>query len=809
MIPEALAETCALFMMRHWYLHPDFSSVGMYEGVHLGECAEYVLFQDLVRIFRFKLQMNPEMISDILPFQRPTETSLMKARQTRLISFQKGGSHTSRISQPSERPTVLLCVRTQNLAIADALQASQAFDLIIEGNREAISDSLKRAGVQHENFDDFVTPDIRSTCETEFAERLPLWIKALESPSFREEFSLWEKDLCPDIRDRLMRVFQKEFSQEMITIKTLRHLVGKRNVVLVLVWNDSLPPHRALTLGAQGMGVPVLHVSHAIHGMDPTNEVVYADRVAVCGNYSRDAYISRGNPSGKIVVTGNPDWDKYRVLPKMWQRDTICRSLGLDTRKRTVLFATFHLGVPYGPKDATLPERFYRCLLRSIRELNRCHSIQLAVKLHPVERDRQPWYQRIAMEEGLENVVIQSACLEKLLFVSDVVVCRGSNIGFEALLLGKPVISHGMTLYGEEKAAIVTNSDSELKAAIEKSLFDPHVRRELDKNGRDAAYRFNHLDDGKATHRVMNLIEKMTGMRVKIPQSFVSFPRSVSENGSKKPPPRRKGPEAYLEEGDLAVARDEIEEALDLYRKAQERYPLSSAVLRRLGRTLLRAGQIGEATRNLTRLIEIDPRCVEGHLLLALACYSEKKHAVALNHLSAVLDLQSSTQEERRLAHLHAARCKNAMGDPEGSERCYQRSLMLDPDFRETLRELGALYFGSGKLDMARKTFERMIARHPEDTEAHNDLGVVLFRMGRPDEGKSYLRKALEITPGCFDAIVNLAEIEITEGHHERAVNFLEDYLSEYPDSQEVRRMHDRIKHGRTVNQAVQNSSKT
>ena len=51
-------------MMRQWYLQPEFQGCGIYEGVHLGECAEYNLYLDLLRVLKFKYQTDSGMEPD-------------------------------------------------------------------------------------------------------------------------------------------------------------------------------------------------------------------------------------------------------------------------------------------------------------------------------------------------------------------------------------------------------------------------------------------------------------------------------------------------------------------------------------------------------------------------------------------------------------------------------------------------------------------------------------------------------------------------------------------------------------------------
>jgi tetratricopeptide (TPR) repeat protein len=783
---EGLIKTEATALMRSWYLHPDFSALGLYHGVHLGECAEYVCFLDLVRIMKSKLILNPLLASGVHSLQKNEPLSLREARLNRLPASKRRGNNTRTDGKAPQKPSALVCVRPQNMVMVKAMWETGAFELVIEGNEEAISDPLQQADIQYEPFSAFMTSEVRSTCETRFAERLALWEKALESSSFRAQFSFQGIDLFSDVKDCLRALFSDQFFQEMLYIETLNRLVQKRRVALILVWNDSLPPHRALTLSGQRLSVPILHVSHAIHSMTPTNEVVYADRIAVYGDFSRKQYIGAGNPPEKVITTGNPDWDKYTFLPRKLDRGEICRSLGLDPGKRTVLFATFFVSYPLGSVDPSSPEKLFRSLVRAVRDLQPHRQIQLAVKLHPAEEKRRPWYQRMASEEGMEELLIESESLEELLFVSDLVICRGSNIGFEALLLGKPVISYQANLFGDDRVVTVIHDVAELTAAIERALTGGAIHKDLDRIRKEVIRRYNSVSDGKATQRVMNIIREMTGIPVRLPSGFIPLTSSLTQPTRR---PVRSGArrlDLLLEEGDLAESKGDLEKAVRAYEEIETRDPRSAEALRRLGRVFMKSGRLDAAIEKLKGLLTLQAGCVEGHLLIALALYQQNKYDMALSHLGTVRDLGSTTEQEKKLALLYTARCQKAVGSLEEAENSYEQSLLLDPDCIGTLKELGNLCFEMGQLDRSKSILQQVMERDPQDTEVLNDMGVVLVRMGRPEEGRSCLQKALEMAPAYFDALQNLVELERQEGNYDAALSLLQDFLSIHPENQAV-----------------------
>lgn len=754
---EALAQQEAKHLMRRWYLHPEFSHFDLYHGIHLGECAEYIFFLSLARVIKSKLINDPSVITKIGKKSKPEKVYLRWERIYNPVSLQLNATDTINKGSKPLKPTVLISVRVQNLAIVNAIWAIRSFNLVIDGKRDAIEGQLKQALIQYETFDSFLAPDVKSTVEREFQRLYPKWMKSLESESFQSQFSLGGVNFFEDIKDSLKSIFQKQFFEEIVSIETLKTLARMRRLAMVVLWDDTLPHHKALIFCAQGMGIPVLHLAHSVHG---SGEFVCADKVAVYGDFGRQLYISNGNQSDKIVVTGNPDWDKYKYLPQLMQRKSVCRAFDLDFRKKTVLFATFWIAGPILKGDPSQVGKFYRALLQAIRQLQKRHPIQLVVKLHPAERDRKSWYKKIAVEEDVEDVVIQSNHLEELLFISDVVICRGSNIGFEALILGKPVISYEVPLFGEEKAVIVVREINDLTNVIEKTLFNSSTRKELKKERDKTLYKYNYLDDGMATYRVMKTIESMTGIKIELPEDFIPYISSSSGYQGDELMSGERSLKSFIERGEYADAKGEFEKALSIYHETLKKYPAELAVKVKLGKTLLKMGRLDEAVECLTGILKMKPVCIESLLQLSLALYLQKKYISALEYLKRVVDAHSSHEGERELAWYYIGRCNKQMNDLEEAEKSFQQSILLNPDSKAALKELGNLYFNTGRFDMASTFFQRIIERDSRDTEALNDLGVVFFHAGKMEEAKLYLKKAIKIKPDYIDALSNLIEVE-------------------------------------------------
>ena len=775
---EALARKRAARITREWYLHPDFIKYGLYDGVHLGECAEWVFYQRFVKALKHRL-LSPET-SRVKGIAQEKKWLALKWKKIFSLPQKPIGMDKKKCK---DKPYALFSYLRRNLTLAKALYESGSFNLVIEKSEESDHEYLRASGIDYENFNNYLDDEIKEKYTKRTSRLLPLWQGAFDSPSFRAQFVLDGIDYFNEVKDILEDIFKEQFISAILCIEAIKKLASSRNLSLVILWIDYSPVHRAMSLCARNLGIPVLHVPHSVHGVDVMNEKICADRVAVFGEYSRRLYLDKGNNEENIVVTGNPEWDKFFCLNKMLDKDELSKKFGLDPERPAVMFATFWDAGALYVKDSSFLEEFYRSLLKDFKYLKEKHGVQPIIKIHPLDWERRPWYRKIAAEEGMEDIIIEWKYVEELLLLSDLVICRGSNIGFEALLLGKAVINYG-TLFDEDKAVIVINDFRQIGEVIEDALFNEKVRRELSKRRVDAIREYNHADDGKATLRVMKVIEEMTGIEVKLPQDFVPY---FYYEDTESEVDLHEDIDTLIEQGELTLARGDTAGALKCFEEILNRFPERKDALLKYGKTLTRCGRMVEAVKRLEEFLEYEPGSIEARLLIAIALNNTENIESAIGHLKEVETMPSSTDVEKALAFYYEGCFTKAINDMEGAGKCFERSLYYDPDSKQTLKEAAMLYFERGIVEQAVKLLKRILEKDPHDVEVLNDIGVICCSTGRKKEGKDYLKNAILIKPDYEEAALNLADQEIGDGNIDAAVSVLSEFLKISPDNVRIK----------------------
>jgi type IV pilus assembly protein PilF len=166
----------------------------------------------------------------------------------------------------------------------------------------------------------------------------------------------------------------------------------------------------------------------------------------------------------------------------------------------------------------------------------------------------------------------------------------------------------------------------------------------------------------------------------------------------------------------------------------------AAAVQVRLGQGYLAEGELETARDRLQRALELDPRSVDAHTLMALL-------------------------QER-------------IGRPSVAERYYRRAFELKPDDGSVNNNYGTFLCGTGRYAESQQHFERALAdpfyRTPE--LAYANAGFCALKSGDRERGEQLLRAALELEPRNLGALFELARLNFDKGDLMRARAFLQRY---------------------------------
>jgi len=186
------------------------------------------------------------------------------------------------------------------------------------------------------------------------------------------------------------------------------------------------------------------------------------------------------------------------------------------------------------------------------------------------------------------------------------------------------------------------------------------------------------------------------------------------------------------------------------------RFPGGNTISRSL--ILLEKGDIREATRELSPLLDGSPLRDVAHFLMALVFEADNDRELALAALAAIVDAGQSRYDILCLTgDLYAD-----WNSPDDGRRAYDRAIALAPHSSHAFLRRGRLYSAAGDVTAALSDFERATLLQPNLADAHLALGNEYRDASMANAAIASYRKALAIEPNNMDVAIALDTAMVT-----------------------------------------------
>jgi tetratricopeptide (TPR) repeat protein len=222
------------------------------------------------------------------------------------------------------------------------------------------------------------------------------------------------------------------------------------------------------------------------------------------------------------------------------------------------------------------------------------------------------------------------------------------------------------------------------------------------------------------------------------------------------------------------AAQLELEKAIALQ-------PETFEILFNLGQTYLRGAEYTKAERALNRALKLKPDSPETLYLLAQV-YADQTRAVD------ALDL---LVRAHKLAPLNTdiifllARVSMSQNYFEDAIPLLESGLKIAPQRVDLHAALGESYFMSGKAERAIEEFKTLIQLDPSP-RSYTFMGLSYRHLGRFDEARKYFQEGLKKDPRNAFCLFNIGYIEERQGNHTRAEELFQQALRSKPEFSEA-----------------------
>lgn len=291
------------------------------------------------------------------------------------------------------------------------------------------------------------------------AEHLEAWLSPADAPrilgrwlkSFRRlrkitanRFEYRGVDLMPLIRTSVEYLLGAQLMQRIALDLASRRYIAERRPVAIKTWGDAIHEYGAIFTAAARETSPAPLAFYFTQGAQFALPHSSADLYLAAGENERADWIRAGVDPSRIVVTGPARYDGLRTNA-VRTREEARALLGIAEAQSPVILYCADTPILGG----TCTWEHVTVATELIDWFSKGGRGTLLIKPHP--GDNTAFLERLRIERSSPHVgwIDRKSLPFDAIFASDAVLLKVSTVGFEAMLLDRPVIS--LTLEGERR----------------------------------------------------------------------------------------------------------------------------------------------------------------------------------------------------------------------------------------------------------------------------------------------------------------------------------------------------------------------
>ena len=251
--------------------------------------------------------------------------------------------------------------------------------------------------------------------------------------------------------------------------------------------------------------------------------------------------------------------------------------------------------------------------------------------------------------------------------------------------------------------------------------------------------------------------------------------------------------DAYLQLGDILRDEGNSQNAIKIHQSLTVRPGLDDKlqiqIHQSLAKDYLSLNEISLAKKEAEMILNIDKKEFWAtEFLLDLA---EKSHDWA-QAANLIKTLDSNNSDITRLARfkVYEGMGKFENDDRKGAEQCFNKAIEIAPNFGLPHLYLGNLFSENRNLVKALEHWEQYALLDLKNgSSIYSKIESALFDLGRFSEVEKFYQRALKNNPRNLDALAKIANVLEEKGERQKALDLVEDALSQYEDSIKLRLM--------------------
>jgi len=219
-----------------------------------------------------------------------------------------------------------------------------------------------------------------------------------------------------------------------------------------------------------------------------------------------------------------------------------------------------------------------------------------------------------------------------------------------------------------------------------------------------------------------------------------------------------KNTRAWYMLGAMEVAAGNRPRALEAFERIARISPEDANAVYQIGLLQLDSGDIAKAEKSAAQILGKFPKSPQGHRLMGLVYYKQKKFKEAL------VELQSSLKQQDLTGYYYLGLTHYSLGELENAISQFRKVLDYRPDSVQPRLLVASILLKQKRVDDAVAEAKKAVESDGRNAQAHNILGSAYIAKGLLDEGTAELNRALELDPRLVDAHLKKGALQLVKG---------------------------------------------
>ena len=220
-----------------------------------------------------------------------------------------------------------------------------------------------------------------------------------------------------------------------------------------------------------------------------------------------------------------------------------------------------------------------------------------------------------------------------------------------------------------------------------------------------------------------------------------------------------------MAQGDKLLSEGKTAEAVIAFRAAIQADDRNGAARQKLGRALVRMGDIGKAMDELVRAADLLPNDATAQIEAAKALLAAGRFEDAKTRAEGVLKVD----RQNVVAHIVRGTATAGLKNTEGALTAFEEAISLDPGRSASYLDLARLRASKGPNPEAEAAFKQAVAVAPQSIDARLALANYYWAADRPKDSEASLQDALKLDPKNVPANLGLVNLFLVTGRGKEA----------------------------------------